>query len=87
MAKRVLAAELGTVSETFSRTPAKFRQQKLLAVKGKTVTVLSPAKLSALLRRNLGRMKILLALSDYICRAKPKCRIIDLGLGLTGREN
>jgi CRP/FNR family transcriptional regulator len=54
MAKRVLAAELGTVGETFSRTLAKFRQQKLLAVKGKTITVLSPGKLSALLRRNLG---------------------------------
>jgi CRP/FNR family transcriptional regulator len=52
--KRVLAAELGTVSETFSRTLAKFRQQKLVAVKGKAVTVLSPVKLSALLRRNLG---------------------------------
>ncbi len=54
MTKRVLAAELGTVSETFSRTLAKFREQKLLAVKGKVITVLSPAKLSALLRRNLG---------------------------------
>jgi CRP/FNR family transcriptional regulator, dissimilatory nitrate respiration regulator len=54
MTKRVLAAELGTVSETFSRTLAKFREQKLVNVKGKTVTVLSPAKLSALLRRNLG---------------------------------
>ena len=54
MTKRVLAAELGTVSETFSRTLAKFREQKLLAVKGRTVTVLSPARLSALLRRNLG---------------------------------
>ena len=52
--KRVLAAELGTVSETFSRTLAKFREQKLLVVKDKTVTVLSPVKLSALLRRNLG---------------------------------
>jgi CRP/FNR family transcriptional regulator, dissimilatory nitrate respiration regulator len=52
--KRVLAAELGTVSETFSRTLAKFREQKLIAVKGKNVTVLSPAKLSALLRHNLG---------------------------------
>ena len=51
---RVLAAELGTVGETFSRTLAKFRQQKLIAVKGKTVTVLSPAKLAAVLRRNLG---------------------------------
>ena len=52
--KRVLAAELGTVSETFSRTLAKFREQKLIIVKGKTVTVLSPVKLHALLRRNLG---------------------------------
>jgi CRP/FNR family transcriptional regulator len=54
MAKRVLAAELGTVSETFSRTLAKFREQKLIAVKGKTVTVLSPTRLSTLLRSNLG---------------------------------
>jgi len=52
--KRMLAAELGTVSETFSRTLAKFREQKLLAVKGKTITVLSPVRLSTLLRRNLG---------------------------------
>ena len=54
MTKRVLAAELGTVSETFSRTLAKFREQKLLSVKGKTVVVLSPTRLQALLRRNLG---------------------------------
>jgi CRP-like cAMP-binding protein len=54
MTKRVLAAELGTVSETFSRTLAKFREQKLLSVKGKTVVILSPVKLQALLRRNLG---------------------------------
>jgi len=54
MTKRVLAAELGTVSETFSRTLAKFREQKLITVKGKAVTVLSPMKLNALLRRNLG---------------------------------
>jgi CRP-like cAMP-binding protein len=52
--KRVLAAELGTVSETFSRTLAKFRQQKLIAVKGKTLTVRSPLRLRDLLRRNLG---------------------------------
>ena len=43
-----LAAELGTVSETFSRTLAKFREQKFIAVKGKTLTVLSPARLKAL---------------------------------------
>jgi CRP/FNR family transcriptional regulator len=54
MTKRVLAAELGTVSETFSRMLAKFRQQQLVVVKGKIVTVLSPIKLSAQLRRNLG---------------------------------
>ena len=52
--KRVLAAELGTVSETFSRTLAKFRQQKLVAAKGKSLTVLCPLKLKELLRRNLG---------------------------------
>lgn len=54
MTKRVLAAELGTVSETFSRLLAKFRVDKLLAVKGKTLVVLSPARLNGLLRRNLG---------------------------------
>jgi CRP/FNR family transcriptional regulator len=54
MTKRVLAAELGTVSETFSRTLAKFREQGLIEVNGKTVTVLCPAKLTALLRKNLG---------------------------------
>lgn len=52
--KRVLAAELGTISETFSRTLAKFREQRLVIVKGKELVVLSPAKLSALLRCNLG---------------------------------
>jgi CRP/FNR family transcriptional regulator len=54
MTKRVLAAELGTVSETFSRTLAKFREQKLLTVKGRTVTVLCPARLDELLRGHLG---------------------------------
>jgi CRP/FNR family transcriptional regulator, dissimilatory nitrate respiration regulator len=54
MTKRVLAAELGTVSETLSRTLAKFRAQKLISVKGKTVIVISPVKLGTLLRKNLG---------------------------------
>ncbi len=54
MTKRVLAAELGTVSETFSRTLAKFREQRLISVKGKTVVILSPVKLHTLLRTNLG---------------------------------
>ena len=52
--KRVLAAELGTVSETFSRTLAKFRADGLLAVKGNAFTVLAPARLNELLKRNLG---------------------------------
>ena len=54
MTKRVLAAELGTVSETFSRTLAKFREQKLIAVKGNVIIVLNPARLTALLRHHLG---------------------------------
>ncbi|MFA6545999.1 MAG: Crp/Fnr family transcriptional regulator [Limisphaerales bacterium] len=54
MTKRVLAAEIGTVSETFSRTLAGFRERKLIAVKGKTITVISPARLAGLLRKNLG---------------------------------
>ena len=52
--KRVLAAELGTVSETLSRTFADFRASKLVAVAGKKITILNPLKLDALLRRNLG---------------------------------
>jgi CRP/FNR family transcriptional regulator len=52
--KRLLAAELGTVSETFSRTLAKFREQKLVKVRGNAVTVLSPVRLGGLLRQNLG---------------------------------
>jgi CRP/FNR family transcriptional regulator len=54
MTKRMLAAELGTVSETFSRTLAKFREQSLVAVEGKAITVLSPQRLAKLLERNLG---------------------------------
>lgn len=52
--KRVLAAELGTVSETLSRALAKFRDQGLIEVKARSVVVLEPARLSALLRRPLG---------------------------------
>lgn len=52
--KRALAAELGTVSETFSRTLAKLREQALLEVDGPRITLLDPPKLRDLLRRNLG---------------------------------
>ncbi len=52
--KRLLAAELGTVSETLSRTLARFREQGLIKVKAKAITILSPKRLGELLRRNLG---------------------------------
>jgi CRP/FNR family transcriptional regulator len=54
--KRVLAAEMGTTSETLSRTLAKFRDQDLLRVSGKTITVTRPAKLAELLRKHLGEL-------------------------------
>lgn len=54
MTKRVLAAELGTVSETFSRTLAKLRGRGLVRVDKKTITVVNPAELAGLLRRHLG---------------------------------
>jgi CRP/FNR family transcriptional regulator, dissimilatory nitrate respiration regulator len=52
--KRVLAAEMGATSETLSRTLAKFRDKKLLRVKGDTITVVQPIELDKILRRNLG---------------------------------
>jgi len=54
VSKRVLASELGTVSETFSRTLGKFRQARLVLVRGDVITVLSPVELKALLRQHLG---------------------------------
>ena len=54
MTKRMLAGELGTVSETFSRTLARFRDQRLIDVNGKVLIVVCPAKLAAVLDRNLG---------------------------------
>jgi CRP-like cAMP-binding protein len=52
--KRVLAAELGTSSETLSRTLARLRKQKLITVGTRSITVLAAAALAAQLRRNLG---------------------------------
>jgi len=54
MTKRVLASELGTVSETLSRTLAKLREQQLVEVRGRAIVVLRPSQLAALLRRHLG---------------------------------
>lgn len=43
--KRVLAAELGTVSETLSRTFSKFKTMGLINVSGKKIDVLNPTGL------------------------------------------
>jgi len=52
--KRVLAAELGTSSETLSRTLARLRDRKMIEVGTRTITVLAAPALLAQLRRNLG---------------------------------
>ena len=50
--KRVLAAELGTASETFSRALAKFRAQKLISTDGNCVTLHSPTRLARYVARH-----------------------------------
>ena len=54
--KRVLAAEMGATSETLSRTLAKFRDQKLLRVKGNAITLTRPRELAKVLQRHLGEL-------------------------------
>lgn len=54
--KRLLAAEMGTTSETLSRTLAKFRNQNLLRVSAKIITVTQPRKLEKLLQQHLGEL-------------------------------
>ncbi|MBS0631398.1 MAG: Crp/Fnr family transcriptional regulator [Verrucomicrobia bacterium] len=52
--KRVLAAELGTSSETLSRTLARLRDRKFIAVAARSITLLDAPTLETQLRRNLG---------------------------------
>jgi CRP/FNR family transcriptional regulator len=67
--KRILAAELGAASETFSRAVAKFRAQRLLSMKGRTVTLLSPTKLARLAELNFRRPKVLFRPRPILQRA------------------
>ena len=55
--KRVLAAELGTSSETLSRTFARLRADELLEVDGNTLRVRDAKSLQARFRRLLGEEK------------------------------
>ncbi|HMJ90617.1 MAG TPA: Crp/Fnr family transcriptional regulator [Candidatus Acidoferrum sp.] len=48
--KRLLASELGTVSETLSRTFTKFRQRQLIQQVRKSIIVLSPMRLAELVQ-------------------------------------
>jgi CRP/FNR family transcriptional regulator len=52
--KRVLAAEMGTTSETLSRTFAKFRDAGWISVKAREIAVHSRRGLEQLLEKNLG---------------------------------
>lgn len=52
--KRVLAAEMGTTSETLSRTFAKFREAGWINVKGREIQILARVGLEQQLQKNLG---------------------------------
>ncbi|QYM78783.1 Crp/Fnr family transcriptional regulator [Horticoccus luteus] len=52
--KRVLAAELGTSSETLSRTLARLRDGGLISVGAKAITICDHTALAALFRHHLG---------------------------------
>jgi CRP/FNR family transcriptional regulator len=51
VSKNVLASRLGTVPETFSRTLKKLQEERLIAVRGKQIRILSAGPLFSLLSR------------------------------------
>jgi CRP-like cAMP-binding protein len=52
--KRMLASELGTCSETLSRTLATLRDQRLLSVHGRAVILYCPRRLAQLFHGGMG---------------------------------
>ena len=52
--KGILAAELGTTSETLSRTLAERRARKLITLRGRTILIAKPRELEELFRRSVG---------------------------------
>ncbi len=52
MTKRLLASQLGITSETFSRVLARLREEELIQVEGKAITLLSPDALNDYLLRD-----------------------------------
>lgn len=53
MTKNLLAAELGTASETLSRTLGKLRARKLIVTQGKNITLPSPRRLTEFLKNSV----------------------------------
>lgn len=72
MTKRLLASELGVTSETLSRTLAKLRNNQLVRVEGRTVTLTSPMRLATIVRSNLGQPPVA-ATASLRTRAAEEC--------------
>lgn len=58
MSKRVLASQLGVTSETLSRTLAKFRDQELIRVDGRTIEITDASGLQARLGGALSELPV-----------------------------
>ncbi|MCS7090846.1 MAG: Crp/Fnr family transcriptional regulator [Verrucomicrobiota bacterium] len=71
--KRVLASELGTVSETLSRMFGRFRQAALAKVQGRTIIIPSPCKLREFLKERLGESTFAASAGGSSLRNLPPC--------------